>query len=545
MNSFQEDLADLLKARFPFIYIPTWEEERILSVIEDVVQDESLIRTPRDLFTWSATEGIIGPDGAEKHTMTPLKALEFFGSYENAALLVLKDFHYFFGGMGGRPDYLVIRKLRDLAGLLKSSIRPQNIIFIAPSRVLPDELQKDITILDFHLPTFEDARKLLRDMMAANRNSDRITIDLRPEEEEQLAKAALGLTLKEMENAFARAIVQDGRLDIQDVDVILEEKRQVVKKMEILEFIQPDSTMDEVGGSENLKRWLAKRNQSWMESAQRYGLPSPKGVLVTGVPGCGKSLIAKAISSMWHLPLLRLDIGKIFSGVVGSSEENMRQAIHMAEAISPSILWIDEIEKGFGSLGGSGDSGTSTRVFGTFLTWMQEKKKPVFVVATANQIQDLPPELLRKGRFDEIFFVDLPTKRERKEIFRVHLGKRIQDPEVAGELEINDSLSEALADQTEGFVGAEIEQVVIAALFEAYSESRGLQFADFEKSIRQMVPLSVTQSEQIRRIRDWANVRAVAATAQEDLQGYRDVQGDRIPETDDVGFNRGGRTIDI
>lgn len=408
--------------------------------------------------------------------------------------------------------------------------------------MLPNDLQKDVSIVDFELPSFEEIKSVLEEMISANRQSGRIAIELKGNDSERLAKAALGLTLQEAENAFARAMVEDGRLDISDVEVILEEKQQIIKKTEILEFIKSDFNMDDVGGLENLKRWLMRRNKSWLDSAQRYCIPAPKGVLITGVPGCGKSLIVKAISAMWQLPLLRLDIGKIFSGVVGSSEENMRQAIKTAEAIAPSILWIDEIEKGFSSIGSSGDSGTSTRVFGTFLTWMQEKTKPVFVAATANNIQGLPPELLRKGRFDEIFFVDLPTRRERLDVFRVHLEKRLKDPVVAGNLTITDPILDKLAELTEGFVGAEIEQAVISALFEAFSEDRSLQLDDFEKAIRNTVPLSITQAEQILAIREWANVRAVAATKQEDRAGYT-----QKPEEDEdsIRVTRGGRAVDF
>ncbi len=367
-------------------------------------------------------------------------------------------------------------------------------------------------------------------------------MDLDSDEEERLAKAALGLTLQEAENAFARAMVQDGRLDIADLEVIFEEKRQVIKKTEILEFVKSDLDMEDVGGLENLKRWLEKRNNSWLDSAQRYGLPAPKGALITGVPGCGKSLTAKCMSSMWQLPLLRLDVGKIFSGIVGSSEENIRTAIKTAEAISPSILWIDEIEKGFGGAGSAGDSGTSTRVFGTFLTWMQEKTKPVFVIATANNIQALPAELLRKGRFDEIFFVDLPTLKERTDIFRLHMEKRLVDPGVVSEFKVTDEVLEMLADISEGFTGAEIEQVVISGLFEAFAENRSIQLEDFVRSIQNTVPLSVTQAEQIRSIRDWANVRAVAATRQEDRIEYAGkVEG----AEDDIRTTRGGRTVDF
>jgi SpoVK/Ycf46/Vps4 family AAA+-type ATPase len=547
LRSFPVELAEFLKARFPYLYIPTWEEERLLDVIKEVVRDPSRIRTVRDLFTWTVTDGMVGADSRMvSETQSPLKALEFINKYDQPAVFILKDFHFYFGGMAGRPDYPVIRKMRDLAVRLKQSPRPKNVIITAPTRVLPVELQKDVTIVEFDLPTEEEIARLLHEMIEVNRRSGRIAIDLKPEEEERLVKAALGLTLKEAENAFARAMVRDGRVGADDVEVILEEKRQIIKKTGILEFIRSPFSIDEVGGLENLKRWLEKRKNSWLDSAKRYGIPAPKGVLITGVPGCGKSLISKAISAMWKLPLLRLDIGKVFSGIVGSSEENMRQAIRTAEAIAPSILWIDEIEKGFSNIGSSGDSGTSTRVFGTFLTWMQEKTKPVFVVATANQIQELPPEFLRKGRFDEIFFVDLPTQVERKEIFRVHLRKRLRDPEVMRDFQLNGEILETLAHWTEGFVGAEIEQVVIAALFEAFSEQRSIRLSDFEKAVKNMVPLSVTQAEQIRAIRDWANVRAVAATAREHMVDYTR-QSDRssVPGDDDIRRVRGGRKVDF
>ncbi len=317
----------------------------------------------------------------------------------------------FFGVQGKNIDYNLIRKVRDLVTVLKASPNPKSVVFISPTVILPNELQKDVTILDFDLPTIDEIKRMLDEMIYVNEQSGRIEMDLNEGEKEKICKAALGLTLQEAENAFARAMVEDGKLNIDDIEVVLEEKCQVIKKTGILEFMKSDLKMEDVGGLENLKRWISKRNKSWLDSAQKYNLPAPKGVLITGVPGCGKSLTAKAISAMWQLPLLRLDMGKIFSGVVGSSEENMRKAIKTAEAVSPSILWIDEIEKGFGGASSSGDSGTSMRIFGTFLTWMQEKTKPVFVVATANNINSLPSELLRKGRFDEIFFCGLTYKK--------------------------------------------------------------------------------------------------------------------------------------
>ena len=481
----------------------------------------------------------------------PLKALEFIEKHDRPCIVVLQDFHVYFGGQGRIPDFQVIRKLRDILGKIKQSPSPINVIFTSPFLMIPEDLQKDITIVDFDLPSFNEIQAVLDEMIQINQQSGRIQISLTNEEKERLAKAALGLTLSEAENAFARAMVEDGKLDIHDVEVILEEKEQIIKKTGILEFITSDLKIEDVGGLENLKRWLAKRNNSWLDSARKYGLPAPKGVLITGVPGCGKSLISKSISSMWQLPLLRLDMGKIFSGIVGSSEENMRKAIKTAEAISPSILWIDEIEKGFSGISNGGDSGISSRIFGQFLTWMQEKTSPVFVIATANNISSLPPELMRKGRFDEIFFVDLPTLRERKEILKVHIHKRIKDPEVMGYFKLTDEVLESLAKQCEGFVGAEIEHLVIDALFEAYSGNRSISLEDFERAISNTVPLSVTQAEQIRKIREWANVRAVAATPQEDRKEYIKEtvmvpdDGQAPDYTDDVRFNRGGRTIDF
>lgn len=558
INDKKRYLSNLFKARFPLIYIATWEENRAVQLIEDIAMDSEMIRTVRKVYIWSQTEGLVTYDKKiGKDTKDPMEALNFIEKCDEPAIFIMKDFHIYFGVNGKSIDYALIRKIRDLVTVLKDCEKPQNIVFVSPSLILPDDLQKEITIVDFELPSIEEIHDLLDEMIDINKDNPNIVIDLNDNEKNKLCKTALGLTLQEAENAFARAMVQNGQLTIRELDIILEEKCQTIKKTGILEFIKSDLQMKDVGGLENLKRWLQKRNKSWLEEAQKYNIPAPKGVLITGVPGCGKSLTAKAISAMWQLPLLRLDMGKIFNGIVGSSEENMRKAIKTAEAVAPSILWIDEIEKGFSGTNSSGDSGTSTRIFGTFLTWMQEKSKPVFVVSTANNINNLPSELLRKGRFDEIFFVDLPTKSERKTIFDLHLNKRLIDSEVSKELELNDELLDDLADITEGFVGAEIEECVIAALFEAFSEDRPLRKEDLEKVIRNMVPLSVTQAEQIMAIRQWANVRAVAATAKEDRNEYSEenivIEDDENNKTKDLNFekndfvrkSRGGRSIDF
>lgn len=540
-NNITTQLSKLFRARFPYIYITTWEEERALSVIKKLAKSEKLIRVPREVYVWTQTNGFLLDGKKVEGTASPDKAIDFIRDCSKNAVFVMCDFHVYFGVKGRQVDYNVVRRLRDIIGELKTSKFRKNVIFIASELLIPESMQKEVTIVDLPLPTLAEIKAKLDKMVTQNNQID--TSDLDEEGKEKLCKAALGLTLQEAENAFALSMVNDGKIDGKDLSIILSEKMQVIKKTGILEFINTDIKISDVGGLENLKSWLNKRNNSWSESAKKYCLPAPKGVLITGVPGCGKSLTAKAMSAAWQLPLLKLDFGKIFSGIVGSSEENMRKAIKTAEAVAPSILWVDEIEKSLSGMGSnsSGDSGTSSRIFGTFLTWMQEKTAPVFVIATANNISGLPAELLRKGRFDEIFFVDLPTHRERKEIFKLHLAKRLKDKEVASKLEVNDELLEKLADMTEGFVGAEIEQVVITALYEAFFNKRPLEFADLEATVKNVVPLSVTQKEQILALRQWANVRAVAATRKDDLAEY----STNVEDGSDVNNSRGGRALDV
>ena len=551
----EQYLTNLFKAHFAFVYIPTWEEIRAVELIVKISNNTKTIKTLRDVFVWSQTDGLnkILASGQEKVSINnadnPMEALNYIENYNKPAIMVLKDVHPLFGNNGRNADYGFIRKIRDVAGSLKNTAK--NVVILAPSLVLPNELQKDITVVDFDLPTLDELKILLNEMIEMNDGSG-IVITLDENEKEMLCKAAQGLTLQEAENAFARAMVSNGQLTIKELDIILEEKCQVIKKTGILEFINTSVKIDDVGGLENMKRWLKKRNNSWLGSAQKdYNLPAPKGILITGVPGCGKSMTAKAMSAMWQLPLLRLDIGKIFSGLMGSSEENMRKAIQTAEAVAPSILWIDEIEKGFGGTVG-GDGGTSNRVFGTFLTWLNEKTKPVFVIATANNINRLPSEMLRKGRFDEIFFVDLPTIKERKIIFKLHLEKRLRGSK-SKDFKVTDELLNKLAKLTEGFGGSEIEQIVISALFEAFSENRVLEENDLFKVIKNTIPLSTTQAGQILAIRNWANERAVAATAHDEDYTYVpeetaeaiEQREEKKKVTERIKRSRGGRTIEL
>ena len=532
-------LSNLIRARFPLIYVTTFEEDRVTKYIKSVVTDVKQVKFAREVFTWTQTSGLYN-DTQKKSvsdTTCPNKMLEYIRRYEKDAVFIIYDFHVNFGPKNRTPDYGIIRKIRDIIPDLKLGAVRKTVFFVAPELLIPESLQKEITIYDFPLPTLKEVRVKFDSMLNQNKA---VETNMNEEERDKLCKAALGLTLQEAESAFALAMVNDGKIDIKDLPVILEEKVQVIKKTGILEFIKSDYTIKDIGGLDNLKNWLLKRNNSWSEQAKKYCIPAPKGVLVTGVPGCGKSLTAKAMSTIWQLPLLKLDFGKVFSGLVGSSEENMRRALATAEAVAPSILWIDEIEKGLSGLGSNGDSGVSSRIFGQFLTWMQEKEAPVFVIATANNISTLPPELLRKGRFDEIFFVDLPTLTERKEIFKLHLEKRLKDKEVASEVVGIKNLCSELAKMTEGFIGSEIEQVVVSALCDAFFENRPLKFEDLVKNIQTTVPLSMTQREQILSLRAWANVRAVSATKTSNLKQYK-----KEVNEENITASRGGRTLDF
>jgi ATP-dependent 26S proteasome regulatory subunit len=515
-RSFRDTLGQLLKARFPLLYVQSHEENRVAAEVGAVVADVNQVRTQRAVWNWSATRGLSQPDGLSRSgTTDPADAIDAMARIDVPSVVIARDLHWAHGSAEQPGNPQLIRRLRDLATVFKTGPVPRTLILVSPLLHIPVELEKEITIVDFPLPTEAEIRGVLDGLVDANSASGRVRVDLDADGRELLVKAALGLTLNEAENAFARAIVADGVLDLDDLDIVLEEKKQTVRKSGLLEYVDADVDLAEVGGLENLKRWLSKRDSTWLADAAAYGLPAPRGVLITGVPGCGKSLTAKAVATAWGLPLLRLDVGRVFSGLVGSSEQNMRTAIRTAEAMAPCVLWIDEVEKGIPA-GAGGDSGTSGRVFGTFLTWLQEKTDAVFVVATANDFEHLPPELLRKGRFDEIFFVDLPTTAERSAIWSVHLAKRLSNPAVGAGLKLDGSLLDDLSALSQGYSGAEIEQAVITGLFDAFAERRPLSHEDLSRAVVSSVPLSVTQAERIAAIRAWAQTRAVAATAAED-----------------------------
>lgn len=490
----EEELGVLIRARYPLLYLVSWEESRVELMLARVAQ-----RQGKRVFFWTVTKGICDPrEVCDAGVRDPQAALDYIAKSEQPALFVLKDFHAYIQDAG------VIRRLRDLVQGLKSSYK--TVILLSPVLTLPVELEKDVTVIDYDLPGPEEIWALLKEVGAASNSGSKFKVDIKAGEGEKLIQAALGMTLSEAENAIAKAIVLDSKLSVEDVDRILEEKKQIIRKSRLLEYFEAREEFGGIGGLDLLKDWLVKRGQAFSEKARQFGLPQPKGVLLLGVQGCGKSLTCKAISGLWKLPLLRLDMGSIFGGIVGQSEENMRRAIKTAESVAPVVLWLDEIEKGLAGTQSSNfsDAGTTARVFSTFLTWLQEKTKPVFVAATANNIQMLPPELLRKGRLDEIFFIDLPSAAERKDIFAIHLAKKRRDP---AKFRLDE-----LVRLSAGYSGAEIEQVVVSALYEAFHQGRDLTDADLAKALQTMVPLSRMMREEIEDLRQWASSRARPAS---------------------------------
>ncbi len=480
--AFKTEFELLLRARYPLLYIATTEEARLESSITQCAQNLA----NRAVYIWDFVDGYQGnPNAAGKGKRNPLQALEFVEQLNPSApaIIILRDFQRFLA------DVAISRKLRNLAKLLQS--RPQNLVITAAELEIPTELSETITVVDFPLPDTTEIRdELGRLISATGQRLDDASLD-------DLVRTCQGLTLERIRRVLGRAIATHGKLDINDLDLILEEKRQTIRQTQILDFYPATEQISDIGGLDNLKDWLLRRGGAFSEKARQYGLPHPRGLLLVGIQGTGKSLTAKAIAHHWHLPLLRLDVGRLFAGLVGESESRTRQMIQLAEALSPCILWIDEIDKAFSGLDGRGDSGTTNRVFGTFITWLAEKKTPVFVVATANNIQALPAELLRKGRFDEIFFVGLPNQEERKAIFEVHVSRLRPHNLKAYECD-------RLAYETPDFSGAEIEQTLVEAMHIGFSQNRDFTTDDVLEAASQTVPLARTAQDQIEALQAWA-----------------------------------------
>ncbi|MBP5506641.1 MAG: AAA family ATPase [Prevotella sp.] len=512
----RKNITEYIRARYAVLVIESFEEERVLSELNSVAND-----IHHELYVWNSTEGIkYNGKVADSKTADLRAAIDFCESKAKDAnsksLFVFCDAHSF---LNDRANAVYRRRLKDFAISIRNKGYNCNCVIISPNFEISNDLQKEITLLDFPLPTKDEVRDVIRNFIDPYRNVSGVNINVDDNLLERYVDASLGLTELEIENCLSRSLVNDRRLDESDLKTIINEKKQIIRKTGILEFVDTNLNLNDVGGLQTLKKWLDLRSHCFDDKAKEFGVQPPKGVLLTGVPGCGKSLTAKCVASAWNMPLLRLDMGKIFQGLVGSSESNIRLALKTAEAVAPSILWIDEIEKGLsGSSGNGGDGGTSTRVFGTLLTWMQEKKSPVFVFATANNINGLPPELLRKGRFDEIFFVDFPSWEERKKILEIHISKLKRD---LSKFDL-DKLATLSGEKTFGkdvvLAGAEIEAWVGDSLIEAFSRRVGgdaqadMEMADFESTIKRIVPMGQMRKDEFIRLRKWANENAVSAS---------------------------------
>jgi len=481
--NFNNELNLFLKARYPVLFIDTIEEDRV----EYIIRKSIKTNLNRSIYSWDFIDGYTNnPNNEGFAKRNPLQALELVErlNAETPAIFLLKDFHRFL------TDLSISRKLRNISRILK--LQPKTIIILGSEVKVPKELQDLITTLKFQLPLEEEIRQEL------NRLINSLNIQVESEVFETLIKASQGLSLERIRRVLSKIIVTYKTIDENSIKILLSEKKQIISQTEILEYSSVTEKIDNLGGLDNLKDWLKKRKTAFSIQASNYGLPTPRGLLLIGIQGTGKSLTAKAIANDWQLPLLKLDVGKLFGGIVGESESRLRQMINVAETISPCILWIDEIDKAFSNTESKGDSGTSNRVLATFTSWLSEKTHPVFVISTANNIDLLPLEIIRKGRFDEIFFLDLPKTEEREEIFKIHLQEFRPNSWQSFEYS-------KLAQSSEAFSGAEIRQSIIEAMYHAFYEKREFLTEDICKALEEFIPLANLESEQMKRLQNWAS----------------------------------------
>jgi len=490
-----QKIQRLLATKATLVYLISEEEERVERLV--AAASEKALGNSLPVFTWSCLKGLMrGKDVTETIT-DPVRALEFFLHTKDAGPLIFKDLHLF---LENNP--LLIRQLKECARHLRG--KAKTIFFVCPYLALPTDLYSIFRIEDVPLPQHEELQRLLYACIEAHSKADALKKSLTNELREKMALAAQGFTSNEAIEAFRGALVNQVVVSAKTVDHVLAEKEALVRRSGVLEFVHADAGAWEIGGLVNLKKWLEERTRAFSPEAAKWGLTPPKGILVMGVSGCGKSLVVKAIAAHWRLPLLRLDMGRLYDGLAGLPEEVMRKAIKTSEAMAPCVLWIDEIEAGIANQQQKAAGGSESRVLAQFLTWMQEKTAAVFVGATANEVEVLPPEILRKGRFDELFFVGLPDKEERKQILTIHMKKRNVDPSKFD--------MDYLAESTQGFNGAEIEQGVISGVYESMSSNADLSEHTLANALRNIIPLSQTMRERIEKIENWARDRAMKAS---------------------------------
>ncbi len=523
--TFRDELRLLLRARVSVLQVVTYDEGRLLAELEGLKAAEPGWRD-WGITTWDGAEQFQAvvkgnPAFETGKQATVANVLKLIEDSTGPGVFVLPDFHFAWS-----ESKAVLRKLRSLSRRLPRRREPLALVMVTPTRDLPLELKHDVVQLDMPKPDAAGVQEIVTRVVGRERVDERLLVSL--------AQAALGLSGTQVEHTFSKAFAaacgrRDGRLDESSLDLVRAEKCRAIRESGALDFVEATETAASVGGLDSLREWLDLRREAFGERAAAYGLTPPGGLALVGIPGTGKSLCAKVTAAVWRQPLLRLDMGAVFGGVLGSSERNIREAMEIAELVAPCVLWVDEIEKAFA--GSGGDSGTAARVLGTFLTWMQEKRKPVCILATANDVNRLPPEFLRKGRFDEVFFLDLPTREERREILKVHLDKRFGR---LSEQRLGLDLDAVLA-VTEGFVGAELEAVVRDAMFPAFMDSeRPLETADLVKSAGEMVPLAKARAEHIEKLRELVK-NGEARSASKKTAGPA-VQCEAI---------RGGRLLDV
>ena len=503
----EKELETQIDAGVPAIYVETTEWERFEAALAQATEDSK-----KTVKHWNPLDGLDDEDGPSDFISLIQKLCDESGSPDGNITVIEHADRYFHDPDSTIMFAVLLRKLRRLK---------HQIIVVAPSLHLPEAIRQEFSIIEFPLPDRNDIERMLEDT----------GLDSMADSHNDILDSVRGLGTTEIRNAFAKVAERCGKITAEEIVHLVAEKEQIIRKSGYLEYIKPDKDMDDIGGLEHLKGWLDTRAIAFGAKARGRNLQAPKGVMLLGIPGTGKSLSAKSVASVWKMPLLRLDMARIFGGLVGESEANMRNTIKVAESMEPCVLWIDEIEKGLsGGQGGERDGGTSARVFGTFLTWMQEKQKEIFIFATANDVSKLPPELLRKGRFDEIFFVDLPDQAARKSIFKIHLKKKDQETKPTDEL----------LGKTEGFSGAEIETIVNEAHFKAHEanhksgndaqDNPDIAVQHLIEAAGSLVPLSQTMKEGITELRKWAKTRCRPANSGEPPKIPSGDKSPRLPQ---------------